>query len=694
VGFRLGTDVGGTFTDLILVAPDGHVVLEKAPTTLDDQSIGVMNGIGLLAAGLGLTTNDLCAQLDLVVHGTTTADNTMIEMDGAPTGLLVTEGHRDEIEMRRVHKEQIWDPSYPAPAPIARRRARIAIPERCAYDGDVLLELDEEAVRAGVRRLRQLGCTSLAVMYLFSYANPAHELRTRELILDEFPDVGHISLSHEVLPAGPEFERTSTTLVNAYVAPRVASYTANLVERLRSAGYGGPVLIMQATGGVMPPDYVARRAVTLLGSGPTGGVMGAAVAARAARTDDFLAVDMGGTSFDMCLVRGGRPQIRIDRNWRYRYYIGVPMVDVQSIGAGGGSIARVREGALLVGPESAGSVPGPSCYGRGGDRATVTDADAVLGFLPSTGFAGGRMTLDVDAALAAIERDVATPLGLDVHEAAWSIERIVNANMANGMRRVLAGYGADPRVLTLVAYGGNGPLRACALADELGIERVIIPKAAPGLSALGCLVADYVVDLVRSYVVPISQVDVGRLRQLMTQLIDEADKELAPAQLAEGAVRTELYAQMAYAGQNADMSVPIPEGTTLDDAGLLDLAERFHDLHESDRGFAFRNQQPVVRGVRLLGRGDTVKPPHIAELGTVTDIADVADATIERRPVSFGAGFADTRVIDGPALGAGFAIDGPALIQEPFTVVSVWPGWRIELAAHGSYLLTRLANVG
>ena len=398
MGYRVGVDVGGTFTDLICVTPGGEVVLDKTPSTLDDQSTGVMNGLALLAERFGLPLPDFCGDLDIVVHGTTTADNTMIEMNGAATGLLVTEGHRDEIEMRRVHKEQIWDPTYPAPLPIARRRARIPIPERIDFEGNEILALDEDAVRRGVRRLRQLEVRSIAVMFLFSFVNPAHERRAAEIIREEYPDVEHISLSHEVMARGPEFERTSTTLVNAYVAPRIASYVGRLQEKLRTAGYGGPLLIMQSTGGVMPPDYVSRRAVSLLASGPTGGVMGAALAAGRAGIGDFVAVDMGGTSFDLCLVRDGRPEIKTDWNWRYRYYIGLPMVDVQSVGAGGGSIARVRQGALLVGPESAGSNPGPVCYGRGGARPTVTDADAVLGYLPADGFAGGRMTLDVDAA--------------------------------------------------------------------------------------------------------------------------------------------------------------------------------------------------------------------------------------------------------------------------------------------------------
>ena len=345
----------------------------------------------------------------------------------------------------------------------------------------------------------------------------------------------------------------------------------------------------------------------------------------------------------------------------------------------------MRQGALLVGPESAGSSPGPACYGRGGTHATVTDADAVLGYLPIENFAGGRMTLDVDASRAAIARDVAEPLGLDGVEAAWGIERIVNANMANATRRVLASYGADPRDLAVIAYGGNGPLHACALATELGAARVLVPKAAPAFSALGLLVADYVVDVLRSYVVPISQVEVDRLRGLMAEVADEVAKELAPAGLAEGAAHTELYVQMAYGGQNSDMSVPCPEGLSLDPGGLLDLTQRFHDLHEADRGFAFRNQQPQVRGLRLIARGETTKPGHLAELGAVTDAASAGTGA---RPVYWGTEFVDTPVYDGRVLGAGASIEGPALIEEAFTVVAVAPGWRCELDAHGSYELT------
>src|SRR5438477_4697313 len=684
MGFRVGVDVGGTFTDLICVTPAGEIVLDKTPTTLDDQSTGVMNGLEQLADHFGIELAAFCTQLEILVHGTTTADNTMIEMNGAPTGLLVTSGHRDEIELRRCHKEEIWDPNYPGPTPIARRRARIPIPERMNFEGTVVQPLDEQAVRRGVQRLQKLGVRSIAVMYLFAFVNSEHERRTREIILEEFPDVDHISLSHEVMPRGPEFERVSTTLVNAYVAPRIAHYTGHLQDELRRAGYAGPLLIMQSTGGVMPPDYVARRAVTRLASGPTGGVMGATLAASRADAGDFVAVDMGGTSFDICLVRHGHPQIKTDWNWRYRYYIGLPMVDVQSVGAGGGSIARVRQGALLVGPESAGSTPGPACYGRGGDRPTVTDADAVLGYLPVDGFAGGRMHLDVAAAVAAIGTHVAEPLGSETLDAAWGIQRIVNANMANATRKVLASHGADARDLSLIAYGGNGAVHACAIARELGISKILVPKAAPAFSALGVLVADYVVDLVRSYVTPLSQVDLGRVHALMSELDGEITKELEPAGLDATETVTTLYVQMCYPGQNFDMSVPVPEGVGLDEPGLLDLAERFHDQHEAERGFSFHSQQPLVRGVRVTARGFTPKPDHYAETGTTSDASKAQKGT---RRAYWGDAWTETPVYDGAQLGSGARVDGPALIEEPFTVLVLPPDTAAQLDAFGNYVV-------
>jgi N-methylhydantoinase A len=687
-GYRVGVDVGGTFTDLILVTPDGRVLLDKTPSTLDDQSRGVMTGMQQLADGQGLSLKDFLGRLDLFAHGTTTADNTMIEMDGAVTGLLVTEGHRDEIELRRGHKEQIWDPSAPPPTPIARRRQRIAIPERVDATGAILKELDEEAVRRGVRRLQALGCTSIAVVYLFSFLNAKHELRTAELIREEFPDVEHISLSHEVLPKAPEFERTSTTLVNAYNAPRLQRYISNLIERLRIEGYPGHMLVMQSTGGVMPPEYVAKRSVSLLQSGPTGGALGAAHLGSVIGHPNVVSVDMGGTSYDVCLIRDGKPFVSTDWNWRYRYYIGLPMVDVQSVGAGGGSIATVKAGSLQVGPESAGSTPGPCCYSRGGRRATVTDADAALGWLPTTGFAGGRMTLDVEASRDAIRRDVGEPLGMADAEAAWAIERMVHATMADAVRRVLASRGADPRELALMAFGGNGAVHAWAQADLLGIDTILLPRTAPAFSAYGLLVADLLVDLVRAYVAPLSTVDVTAAQRLFTQMHDEARKELAPAGVDISDAQVQFLATMCYPGQNFDMPVPWPVDPTSAaprDVDLLALAESFHAAHESDRGFSFRRQEPLLRSLRLVATAPTPTPA----VPTPTGTASPAEALLETRPAYFGNGWVDTPVYDGPALAVGSVVHGPALVQEPFTVCVVGPGQQLTLDRTGTYVLTR-----
>jgi N-methylhydantoinase A len=681
MGFRVGIDVGGTFTDLICITPDSEVILDKTPTTPEDQSRGVMTGLGQLAERFGLDVAEFCRQLDLVVHGTTTADNTMIEETGALTGLLTTEGHRDEIELRRGYKENIWDPAAPPPFPIARRRARIPIPERVGPDGAVVLALDEDAVRRGVQRLKQLGVTSIAICFLYSYLNADHEQRAREILLDEYPDVEHVSVSHEVLPKASEFERVSTTLVNAYNAPKLARYLARLADALRNAGYGGQLVIMQATGGVMTSDYVASRAVTLLGSGPAAGVLGAARAAEAAGVGDFVSVDMGGTSYDVGLVRDGHPEIATFWNWRHRYYVDIPMVDVTAVGAGGGSIATVKAGALLVGPESAGAVPGPACYGRGGTRATVTDADVVLGYLPIEGFAGGRMTLDVDAAKAAVERDVATPMSIDLTEAAWGVVRTVNATMADAVRRVLATKGVDPRELAMVAFGGNGPVHAWAQAEELGINRVLVPRTAPGFSALGLLVADYVVDLSRAYVSGLGDADPLRMRRLLDELADEAAKELAPAGLDHSRVAVECFAGLCYPGQNFDLQVPVPPG----DVSLEALASSFHDLHEADRGYAFRSSKPQLRQVRVVTTGRTDKPSQPASVGGTPP----EQAIKGERSTYFGDGFLTAPVYDGPALAAGSRISGPALVDEPFTVVVVAPDQSLTLDAQGTYILER-----
>jgi N-methylhydantoinase A len=682
VGYRIGIDVGGTFTDFIRVDPRGGIELSKVPTTLEDQSRGVMRGIEALARAQGLGVGDFLAATDLIVHGTTTADNTMIEMNGAKTGLVTSEGHRDEIEIRRGYKEDIWDPAYPPPPPIARRRHRLGVPERLDFRGEVVKPLDEQAVRAAVRRLAAAGIESIAVCLLFSFVNPAHELRVAEIIAEEAPGV-RISLSHQVMPTAPEFERTSTTLVDAYVGPRVATYLARLERALRDAGFESDLLIMQSNGGIMTADFLAKRAVAALGSGPTGGVMGACAVAERSRVRDFVAIDMGGTSYEACLVRGGRPNIKSFWNWQHRYLVGLPMVEMHSIGAGGGSIARVEAGALRVGPESAKADPGPICYGRGGSEPTVTDANLVLGYINPEALCGGEFKLRSEGVREAILERVGRPLGLDVVEAAHGIFRIVNANMADAIRRVSSQAGYDPRDLHMVVYGGNGPVHAGRQAEELGIRELLVPKTSPAFSALGLLIADYVVDEQRSYITPSGVAEVERINEIFQELERRAESELRAAQLPRAALDHQRYLNVCYPGQTFDMAVPAKtRDGRMSREDLARTVEDFHDLHEELHAYAVRDEEPVIRSVRVHTLGRTEKP-RIGALPAATRPA--SDALHGRRPAWWGERFEDTPVYDGDRLAAGHRIDGPAIIEERFTTIVVYPGWNASLDANANY---------
>jgi len=680
MGYRIGIDVGGTFTDFLLVKPDGKFVLDKNFTTPRDESTGVMSGLTRLADGLGLTLKALLGQTDVIIHGTTTADNTMIELNGAKTGLLVTKGRRDEIELRRGFKEDIWNPSSPPPPQIVPRRYRLTVKERLDYQGNVLVPLDEEGARAAVRRLKSAGIESIAVVTLFSWVNAAHEKRIAEIVREEYGDVEMVSLSHEVHPAAPEFERTSTTLVNAYVGPRVQKYLERLADKLRQTGFRKQLLIMQSSGGITSVTAAIRRPIATLASGPTGGVIGAAEVARTANVDNFISVDMGGTSYDVCLVRGGEPNVKSSWNWVNRYLIALPMVDVISIGAGGGSIARVRAGGLQVGPESAGSDPGPICYGRGGTEPTVTDANLVLGYLNPEYFAGGTFPLKQDTVEETLVEKVGKPLGFNAVEAAWGIYRLANANMNNAIRRVSAERGLDPREFSLVVFGGNGAVHALAQADELGIRHVLIPKTAPAFSALGLLVADNLVDKVRASLTPAKEADPTRIDGLFKELEKSAEAELKEAAVTKKYVH-QRFAQCRYPGQTWDIDVPVPGGKVTQKT-IDDLAALFHEIHEREHTYARKDEDVMISGVRVRSRGIVDKPPAPkARKGSPPKAKG-------SRRAYFGDGFVKTKVYDGEKIGAGRSIKGPAIVEEPFTTIVVPPKWTVKLDARGNYVAT------
>lgn len=680
--YRIGIDIGGTFTDFLVVEPGGGFSLWKHRTTPEDRSAGVMQGLEQLAEQRGLTLRAFLEATDLIIHGTTTADNAMIEMRGARTGLLVTKGARDEIELRRGFKENIWDPSAPAPVPIVPRRYRLTLSERLDYQGTVLAPLDEDEVRRHVRRLRAAGVTSIAVVLLFSFVNPAHERRVRELILEEYPEVEMVSLSHEVHPAAPEYERTSTTAVNAFVGPMVGSYLAKLERDLAGHGYARHLLVMQSNGGIATASDVASRPIVTLASGPAGGVIGACRVASEAGVRDFISVDMGGTSYDVCLVRDGEPAIKSSWNWVHRSLIALPMVDVVSIGAGGGSIARVTGGSLQVGPASAGAEPGPICYGRGGIEPTVTDANLVLGYLNPDEFAGGTLVLKSDGVAEAIEERIGAPLGVGAVEASWGIYRLANANMNNAIVRVSAERGHDPRELALVVFGGNGPVHALAQADDLGIRRAIVPRTAPAFSALGLLVADYLVDAVRATIVPSREADAAAIERTFKDLERAADAELRRAGLPASRFAHQRFAQCRSVGQTWDLDVPAKAPVGPKEVSRIAVA--FHEMHEAEHTYARRDEDVQITSLRVRSRALLDKPA----LGRLPASRGAPRPKGHRR-AWFGDRFRRAAVYDGPAMRAGQQVAGPALVEEPFTTVVVPPGWTLRLDRLGNYVATR-----
>ncbi|MHB8669676.1 MAG: hydantoinase/oxoprolinase family protein, partial [Acidimicrobiales bacterium] len=569
----------------------------------------------------------------------------------------------------RGYKEDIWDAALPPPSPIVRRRVRIPVAERIDADGNVVVGLDEEDVRRATRRLRAFGVRSVAVSFLHSFVNPTHEQRAGQLVREEHPELEMLSLSHEVLPRAPEFERTSTTVVNAYVGPVITRYIRRLEQRLADEGFRGELLIARSNGGVCRPAAIERKAVATIGSGPTGGAVAAAAVGAAARLDNLLSVDMGGTSYDVCLVRGGRPEIKTEWNWRHRYLIQLPMVDVQSVGAGGGSIARLAGDRLQVGPQSAGAVPGPVCYGTGGTQPTVTDANLVLGRIDPARFAAGRRALNGDAARAALEQ-LGRPIGMNAVETAAATVAVIDAYMTDAVRRVLALSGVDPRNLDLVAFGGMGPLHATTQAASLGMRRCLVPLSASGLSALGLLLADHVVDESRAYLSPWRQVDLDRLSSVADRLEVDATAELVEAGVNEGRIDRSWFLNMVFPGQTFDVAIPLARanGKAIDQQDLKDAVEEFHRRNAEARLIESRAEEPLLRGLRLIAVGRTQHPalrsPSMPEMTEARG----------RRSIFFDGAWMDAEVVDVTAITAGASVSGPAVVELAFSTLVLRPG--------------------
>ncbi len=671
--YRIGIDVGGTFTDLVAIDDAGRVTLVKSASTPADPSVGVMEGLLLLAEELGRDLPTLLAETERIVHGTTVATNALVERKGARLGLLTTEGHRDILEMREGLKEDRYNLRVPPPVPLVPRALRIGVRERMRFDGTVEVPLSQASLADGIRKLQQAGVEAVAICYLHAYRNPRHEIGTRRAVAKQMRQA-YVSASWEVLPQIKEYERICTTVVNAYVGPALANYLRRLAARLAVGGYRREILIMQSHGGVAEIRDSVRLAAGAILSGPAGGIAGSRYSARLLAEDNLITFDMGGTSTDIALLQGGEPPLTGDKVVG-GHKVALPSIDIHTLGAGGGSIARVDAGGILhVGPDSAGADPGPACYGRGGEAATVTDANVVLGFLDPANFLGGRVRIDPQAA-ARVVAAVAAHLGCSVVDAAQGIHRIVNTNMAEGIRIVSVRRGIDPRRFTQLAFGGAAGLHITEVARMLEMTRVVVPRIAAVLSAWGMLATDLRYELVRTHVGEVQRVRASGLRRLFAEMEAEGRKRLEKT--FAGPIRVRRSVDMRYGEQIFEISVPL-DGMELDSPDLLDqVVEQFRVRHEELYSYSALDQDVVLVNARLAVEGVlSILPqePLVVSRGA---------AVSPRHRRVFLDTWEEVPIYNWDTLLAGREVPGPAVFESATTTVVIRRGDRVLVTPNG-----------
>ena len=671
--YRIGIDVGGTFTDLVAVDPSGRAVLAKVVSTPRDPSIGVLAGLASLAEILDLPLSKLFAGTERIVHGTTVATNALLEHKGAKVGLLTTEGHRDVLEMREGLKDDRYNLRVPPPEPLVPRQRRLGVRERMRADGRVETPLDPASLERAIDTLTRDGVEAVAICYMHAYRDPRHERATAEAVARAMPDV-YVSPSCDVFPQIKEFERVSTTVVNAYVGPALSRYLNRLADRLKEAGYKGPVLIMQSHGGVAPIAESARLAAGAVLSGPAGGVAGSRHAARLLDAGNLIPFDMGGTSTDISLIVGGEPSLAVDRKVG-GHKIALNSLDIVSLGAGGGSIGRVDAGGILyVGPESAGADPGPACYGKGGTAPTVTDANLVLGYLDAKHFLGGRSTLDTAAADAAVD-GLARELKVSRIAAAEGIHRIVNTNMAEGIRLVSVRRGVDPRRFALLSFGGAAGMHITDVARQLDLTRVIVPRVAAVLSAWGMLATDLRFEVARTHIGDAGTFDGAATKRLFEDMAAEATARLRAAY--DGPMKLQSSVDMRYGEQIFEINVALDDIDWGVPDPLPEIVERFHRRHEELYTYAMRDQEAVLVNARVVAIGVLPDLPQEPRLPA----AAPAPPRDERR-IYLGE-WTTVPVFDFERLAPAQAIAGPAIVESAMTTVLLRPGDRARTTAHG-----------
>jgi len=673
----IGVDTGGTHTDLVLAGRDKLVTL-KVPSTRDDLTVGIMAGIARIVELAGVPKESV----GRMVYGSTFVTNLIVEETETRVGLITTQGFRDVLQIGRAsRKPDVYDIHWRPPAPLVPRHLRLGVPERINHAGEVVIPLDEQAVRAALAELRQAQVRSIAVCLLHAYANPRHEQRIAELGQEICPEIS-ISLSSSVVREFREYERTSTTCVSSFIKQPVQRHLQALQQALLQHRVPATPYIMRGNGGVSTFDLAAQRPIAITHSGVMGGIVGASALALACGIDKAITLDMGGTSADVALILDGKP-VLTNRSHIGPHPLLAPTLDMVTIGAGGGSIAWIDGGtALRVGPRSAGSSPGPVCYGQGGTQPTVTDANLAAGRLNDRYFLGGARQLQRDLAIDAIDTQIARPLGLDMQQAAMGIIRIAEAHMVNAIRLMTVDRGLDPRDFTLIAFGGAGPLHAVNLAEALSIRNVLIPPAPGNMSAMGLLCADVRHDHVQTLVTRITPEIGPRLAGIFDGLLEEAREGLQADAVPPDARRYELSADLRYEGQNYELSLPLARDTLAHDLGTL--IDRFNAEHRAVYGYNLKNRAVQIVNARVSAIGATARASWPEQAA-----APEPARAIDSRKVLVGAdAHLDTPVYRHDGLRPGQAIDGPALLEYSGATLFVPPGWHLALDAMMNARLT------
>ena len=687
---RVGVDVGGTNTDLVLEADHG-VFVHKVASTPHDQSEGVLKGLRELCDIAGVPAADI----SLIVHGTTVATNITIEHNGAEVGMLTTRNFRDILHIGRHKRPYNFSLHFEVPwqqRPLVKRRNRIAVTERILPpDGKIEIPLDEKETADAIRLFKRRGIKSIVIGFLFSFLNDAHERRAAELVRAEMPDA-FVCTSSEVANVIREYERFSTAAMNAFVGPRTSLYLNNLQEKLADNGFRANLRVIQSNGGIATVETCAQKAVGILMSGPAGGVIGGRAEGMLCGRSNLITVDIGGTSADISTIPDGRIKIM---NARDSYVSGhpvlVPMIDLVSIGAGGGSIAYIDSaGGFHVGPRSAGAEPGPACYGRGGEEPTVTDAQVVLGRLDADKMLGGDLPLNPDLAHRAVEAKVAKPLRLSIAEAALGIIKVINSNMALAIRSNSVARGIDPREFALVPFGGAGPLHGIALAEAIAAKEIIVPVA-PGITAaMGLLRTDMQYEHARSLIVSLKHADEGavsRINAVVDELVDRCRRDLEKDGVPPERQKFQKLAECRYHGQGFELRATLPDGRV--SAGNVgEVISRFHQQHRLDYGYHFDDGDVELITVRVIGREDVV-PLKVARIGKADGEA-VANALLYRRPTTFDDGATlETPRYDRGRLKAGHRVAGPAILLQHGSTTLLPPGYVADVAEFGNLYLHR-----